>query len=195
MAEGEHAMKKNEIKVGGVYQAKIGSKAVPVRIDGEHVHGGWNATNLETNKKVRIKSAQALREPATLTAGAANPATVAAAPVEAATGTEEAPVAAHAATQRGKRAKMGAEGDAKPDKPLGIVGAAIRILEDHRNQTPLNCSEMVAEMQTKGYWQPGKGGKTPANTLYSAILREINTKAEASRFRKTERGKFLLNNI
>lgn len=40
----------------------------------------------------------------------------------------------------------------------------------------------------------GKGGKTPANTLYSAILREINTKAEASRFRKTERGKFLLNN-
>jgi hypothetical protein len=185
-------MKKNEVQVGGVYQARVGNKTMPVRIDGEHVHGGWNATNLETNKKVRIKSAQALREPATLPAEVANVATVVAAPAEASTGTEPAPVAAHAATKRGKRAKTADDGDAKPDKPLGIVGAAIQILEDHQNQTAMNCSEMVGEMQTKGYWQPRKGGKTPANTLYSAILREINTRAEASRFRKTERGRFLL---
>jgi hypothetical protein len=33
-------------------------------------------------------------------------------------------------------------------------------------------------------------GKTPAATLYSAILRELQTKAGVSRFVKTERGKF-----
>jgi hypothetical protein len=73
-----------------------------------------NATNLETNKKVRIQSAQALRESTPL-------ATVAAAPPEATTGTEPGPVAAHAATKRETRAKTGGDG---ATKPLGIVGAA-----------------------------------------------------------------------
>src|SRR5688572_13270079 len=39
------------------------------------------------------------------------------------------------------------------------------------------------------YWA-SPGGKTPAQTLYSAILREINTKGRDSRFKKTERGLF-----
>jgi len=33
-------------------------------------------------------------------------------------------------------------------------------------------------------------GRTPAATLYSAVLREINTKGTDARFVKTERGKF-----
>ena len=36
-------MKKNEVKVGGVYTAKVSDKLVEVRIDGENRHGGWNA--------------------------------------------------------------------------------------------------------------------------------------------------------
>ena len=35
------------------------------------------------------------------------------------------------------------------------------------------------------------GGKTPAATLYSAILREITTKGTSSRFVKSDRGKFV----
>jgi len=46
-------------------------------------------------------------------------------------------------------------------------------------------------MAAKGYWT-SPGGKTPAATLYSAILREITTKAKESRFVKSERGKFAL---
>ena len=34
--------------------------------------------------------------------------------------------------------------------------------------------------------------KTPAATLYSAILREIQKKGKQSRFEKTERGRFRL---
>jgi hypothetical protein len=50
-------MKKDEIKIGGTYLAKVSDKVVPVRIDAESTHGGWDATNLLTDKKVRIKGA------------------------------------------------------------------------------------------------------------------------------------------
>ena len=49
-------MKKNEVKIGRVYTAKVTNKVVQVRIDAESHHGGWDATNLATGKKVRIKS-------------------------------------------------------------------------------------------------------------------------------------------
>lgn len=44
-------------------------------------------------------------------------------------------------------------------------------------------------MAAKKLWS-SPGGKTPASTLYSAILREINAKWKDARFKKTERGKF-----
>ena len=54
-------MKKNEVQIGGVYTAKVTNKVVQVRIDAESRYGGWEATNLETGKKVRIKSPTRLR--------------------------------------------------------------------------------------------------------------------------------------
>ena len=54
-------MTKSEVKLGGVYTAKVTNRVVQVRIDAESRYGGWDATNLATNKKVRIKSAQKLR--------------------------------------------------------------------------------------------------------------------------------------
>jgi len=54
-------MKKNEVQIGNTYTAKVSGKIAKVRIDAESRHGGWDATNLDTKKKVRIKSAQRLR--------------------------------------------------------------------------------------------------------------------------------------
>ncbi|MEN6537122.1 MAG: hypothetical protein ABFD89_25930, partial [Bryobacteraceae bacterium] len=54
-------MKKSEVKIGGVYIAKVTDKLVQVRIDAESRHGGWEGTNLATGKKVRIKSPVKLR--------------------------------------------------------------------------------------------------------------------------------------
>jgi hypothetical protein len=48
---------------------------------------------------------------------------------------------------------------------------------------------MIDSMAAKGYWA-SPGGKTPAATLYSAMLREITSKGANSRFIKTERGRF-----
>lgn len=55
------SMKKEQIKLGHRYAAKISGKIVIVRIDYVSPHGGWMATNQMTNRKVRIKTAARLR--------------------------------------------------------------------------------------------------------------------------------------
>jgi hypothetical protein len=70
---------------------------------------------------------------------------------------------------------------------LSALDAAARVLEEAGQ--PMTCAEMITAMAAKGYWT-SPGGKTPAATLYSAILRELQTKPGTSRFIKTERGKF-----
>jgi hypothetical protein len=74
-------------------------------------------------------------------------------------------------------------------KKTSALDAAARVLGEAG--TPMNCQEMIAAMAAKGYWH-SPGGKTPSATLYSAILRELKTKKNEARFRKTERGKFEL---
>jgi hypothetical protein len=40
----------------------------------------------------------------------------------------------------------------------------------------------------KGYWKTE--GKTPASTIYAAIIRQVRAKGKDARFRKTDRGQF-----
>ncbi|HUU68737.1 MAG TPA: winged helix-turn-helix domain-containing protein, partial [Planctomycetota bacterium] len=77
-------------------------------------------------------------------------------------------------------------------KRMGLVSAAIQILADAGADATMNCHELVKLATERGLWQP-RAGKTPAASLYAAIFREIKQRGEASRFRKTDRGKFALN--
>ncbi len=54
-------MKKEQVHIGGTYVAKVSGQLAEVRIDAESRFGGWDATNVSTHRKVRIKSAQRLR--------------------------------------------------------------------------------------------------------------------------------------
>jgi len=68
-------MNKREVEIGGVYVAKVSGCLVRVRIDRESPYGGWDATNLETRRTIRIRSAARLRgeaRPARPAAGAAS---------------------------------------------------------------------------------------------------------------------------
>jgi hypothetical protein len=80
------------------------------------------------------------------------------------------------ATPKGKKAKAPKEPKAK--KPSAL-DAALRVLQEAGQ--PMTCPEMIDAMAAKGYWT-SPGGKTPAATLYSAILRETQSKGYASRF-------------
>jgi hypothetical protein len=73
------------------------------------------------------------------------------------------------------------------DKKVSALDAAAKALQEAG--TAMTTQEMIDAMASKGYWS-SPAGKTPAATLYSAILREITTKGDAARFIKTERGKF-----
>ncbi len=78
----------------------------------------------------------------------------------------------------------------KTDDKLSALDAAAKVLAEASE--PLNTKQMVEAMAAKGYWK-SPGGATPHATLYSAITREINTKGNAARFKKTERGHFTTN--
>lgn len=55
-------MRKADVKIGGLYKAKISNKVVTVKILEVCPYGGWWARNTDTNYRCRIKSAGKLRE-------------------------------------------------------------------------------------------------------------------------------------
>ena len=55
----------------------------------------------------------------------------------------------------------------------------------------MSCPELIAAMAAKGYWTSPQG-RTPHATLYASFLRELQNKGDDARFRKSERGKFML---
>jgi len=183
---GGTTMKKDEVQVGKVYTAKVTDKLVPVRIDAESRHGGWDATNLATGKKVRIKSAQRLRGEAK--AGGDKPGGKAASPPKAATKGESAPKGTTEAKPK-KAATRAKQGEPKAKKPSGLDAAARVLAESGESMGVKQIVEIAAQ---KGYWK-SPGGKTPHATVYSAILRELQVKGKKARFRKVERGKFVFN--
>ena len=94
------------------------------------------------------------------------------------------------ATPRKKAApttKAASGKDEEKDKKLSAIDAAAKVLTDTKQA--MNSKELIEAMAAKKLWT-SPGGKTPHATLYSAILREINTKGKDARFKKTERGKF-----
>ena len=57
-------MLKKDVEVGRRYVAKISEKLTVVRLDEESRFGGWQATNVNTGRSVRIKTAAKLRREA-----------------------------------------------------------------------------------------------------------------------------------
>ena len=76
----------------------------------------------------------------------------------------------------------------KSNGKLSCLDVAAKVLGEKKE--PMSTGELIAVMAEKGYWTT-PGGKTPAATLYSAILRELK-KGKDSRFKKADRGKFTL---
>ena len=68
------------------------------------------------------------------------------------------------------------------------LDAAAQVLAEAKK--PMTTKEMVEAMLAQKLWSTG--GKTPAATIYSAIIREIATKGKDTRFRKADRGTFEL---
>jgi hypothetical protein len=94
------------------------------------------------------------------------------------------PAAEAKPAKKGRTRKPKAEAGEK--KSSALDGAA-KVLEEEKR--PMNTKELIGAMAVRGYWT-SPGGKTPAATLYSAILRELETKGDAARFVKVGKGQF-----
>jgi HB1, ASXL, restriction endonuclease HTH domain len=105
----------------------------------------------------------------------------------AATGAKK-PTKAAVSSDKAQGDKAQPKPTAPQDKKLSALDAAAKVLQEAG--TPLNCQDMIAAMAAKGYWS-SPAGKTPASTLYSALLREIKTKGKQARFQKAARGQFV----
>ena len=180
-------MKATEVKIDGEYMAKVGGEQIHVRITAEKPSGGWSAINVTTGKKVLITMARFLQpmptdtETTVTTDGNLTIVEVPPATVETIDGSTTKPA-------RGRRKKADAE-PAAGKTSMSQLDAAVKVLGEATE--PMTTKQMVEAMTEKELWT-SPGGKTPHATLYSAILRELQTKAETSRFVKTDRGHFQL---
>jgi len=192
-------MKKSEVKTGKYYTAKVSNRMATIRIDAENPNGGWDATNITTGKKVRIKSAQRLRRETRGPGEKAKPDVAKA--VEA---VEKGNLAEGVTVPTAKKKRRGG-GITEANKADAVNEAMQAVAADKKKRAsgldaaaqvlaeagePMNTKTMVERMLAKGLWQTN--GKTPAATIYAAIIREIAVKGDKSRFRKAERGKFTL---
>lgn len=74
----------------------------------------------------------------------------------------------------------------KKDGKMSGLDAAAKVLAEAG--APMNTRDVVATAAAKGYWS--SSAKTPAATIYAAIIREIAVKGAQARFKKTDKGLF-----
>ena len=170
-------MSKSAIRAGDRAFVKVGRNLVEVRVDGK-AEGGWSVTS-RTGKSMTVKTLLTA-EGDTLAAHEAD--------ASAESGRQTTSSAKATPTKDATKAKNAAPSPkAVPPKGLGLLSAAATVLE--RSDAPMSVKAMIEAAKSEGLWTP-KGGKTPEQTLYSAIIREIRDKGNASRFRKEGRGLF-----
>ncbi len=226
-------MKRDQVRIGGTYIAKVSGQLTQVRIDCESPYGGWEATNIATRRQVRIKSPRRLRRAVTPAAepeyfdpdrcyvtGCPSPPVLdhcgrptcqihwdvycaAESPQDenhepaiddrGEPNQEKTEMAKKTKMTNGSKKSTKASAATRPakdksaEKKTSALDAAATVLK--KAGQPMRSQELIAAMAEQGLWT-SPGGKTPHATLYAAMVREINEKGAASRFKKIERGQF-----
>jgi len=184
---------KRTVELGLVYSCKAGGSYVPVRIDKAAGKGRYQGMSMTDGKPVKVFAGDVRGDGQTckdwhLSQQHAAKET-AAQSIEADDFQKASPVD----DKKNRQSKTDKPAQSKPKaakaerKPSGLDAAAQVLAEAGE---PLDTKTMVERMLAKGLWKTD--GKTPAATIYAAIIREIAVKGAASRFRKTARGKFEL---
>ena len=79
----------------------------------------------------------------------------------------------------------------KPIKRLSLLNAAVIVLKDAGPEHPMNCKEILEAILERQLWTP-TDCKTPEQTLYGSIFREINTKEHPRIAKSNVKGKFMI---
>ena len=79
----------------------------------------------------------------------------------------------------------------KPVKRLSLLNAAVIVLKAAGPEHPMNCKEILEAIVARELWTP-TNCKTPEQTLYGSIFREINTKEHPRIQKSNVKGKFVI---
>ena len=79
----------------------------------------------------------------------------------------------------------------KPVKRLSLLNAAVIVLKDAGPDHPMNCKEILEAIVARELWTP-TDCKTPEQTLYGSIFREINAKEHPRIVKSNVKGKFVI---
>lgn len=200
--------KARKVVLGHVYSVAVGGSYLPVRVDSGLGHGRYEGTVFQPDGKEKTvkfstdrvrgdgqpedqwrkkqETAKQERETHALQTAATVASKVLGVPVgvvPACASHADRPPKGNAADEPKPRKKA-----KRADGTMSGLDAAAKVLADAGE--PLNSKTIVERAIEKGYWKTG--GKTPAATVYAAILREIQKKGDASRFTKADRGMFTL---
>ena len=77
----------------------------------------------------------------------------------------------------------------KPQKRMSLLNAAVIVLKDAGPDHPMNAKEILEAILERQLWTP-TDCKTPEQTLYGSIFREINTKEHPRIVKSDVKGKF-----
>ena len=169
----------SEITVGTIVIVKVGRNEVEVTVT-EATANGWKVKSQKTGREFEVRRIERVIaepaaeedtpeiEPETEPEEDLGPET--AEPEE----DEEDDNAVNPAPESGR--------DLKPPKKISLLTAAAMVLAACRK--PMNCKEIIAKATEMGIWTP-TGAKTPEQTLYGGIFRELKT-TEKPRFKKSE---------
>jgi hypothetical protein len=171
-----------EIKVGLVYKVKFGGGRVSAEITKSLPQGRFEAVILPSGTRIKVSAENIEGEGMTQKEWAKQRT-----PKDNGVVTEEDEQYIKEAKTMAKKTKTVKNSKKKGRKTSGLHAAA-RVLQEIGK--PMRCPDIVKTALEKGYWSTK--GKTPAATVYSAILREIASKGNKSRFRKSGRGEFEL---
>ena len=79
----------------------------------------------------------------------------------------------------------------KPVKRMSLLSAAVEVLKAAGPEHPMNCKEILEAILERHLWTPTEC-KTPEQTLYGSIFREINAKEHPRILKSNVKGKFVI---
>ena len=207
-------MSNSEVKVGSLIRVKVGRNLILARVL-EVLNDGFRVCSVAKNKDFNVpqsrvqldgeQTANAEQEPAEPEAAAQSEQESAeeqaeseqeaeaseSATVEVVPEDEAAEFTPSGEDQEDEYAINPAHESDMPKKRMSLLSAAVEVLKAAGPEHPMNCKEILEAILERHLWTPTEC-KTPEQTLYGSIFREINAKEHPRIAKSNVKGKFVI---
>ena len=204
----------NEVKVGSLIRVKVGRNLIYAKVV-EILDGAVRVCSLANNKEFNVpqsrvqldgeQPAPANAEPQTETSDASDsaeseepqteeptePAEAEQATVEVVPEDEAAEFTPSGEDEEDEYAINPAHESDKPVKRMSLLSAAVEVLKAAGPEHPMNCKEILEAILERHLWTPTEC-KTPEQTLYGSLFREISMKEHPRIAKSNVKGKFVI---